>query len=49
MAFRERVNMFELQLVKEALAKQNNNQSRAAESLQLDRTVLRRILEREKS
>jgi len=43
-SFRDRVERFELQLVLEALARKDNNQTRAAESLQLDRTSLRRIL-----
>ncbi len=42
--FRERVKLYEWQLVQEALARVNGNQSKAAESLGLDRTVLRRIL-----
>ena len=45
--FRERVKLFELQLVQDALARVNGNQSRAAENLGLDRTVLRRILNRQ--
>lgn len=44
--FRERIRNFELQLVRESLANANNNQSQAAESLGLDRSTLRRILDR---
>ena len=43
-SFRDRVQAFETQLIKDALAKNNHNQSKAARELQLDRTSLRRIL-----
>ncbi len=46
MSFRERINAFELQIIREALQKNDNNQSKAAASLQLDRTTMRRILKR---
>ena len=45
--FRDLINNYEKQLVLEALNKFNNNQSQAAKSLGLDRSTLRRILERE--
>ncbi|MCC6931786.1 MAG: sigma-54-dependent Fis family transcriptional regulator [Deltaproteobacteria bacterium] len=43
-SFREKIQSFEIQLIKEALNKNNQNQSKAARELQLDRTSLRRIL-----
>lgn len=46
--FRERVRGFELQLIREALGRCNNNQSDAAKMLGLDRSTLRRLLERGK-
>ena len=46
LAFRDRVQLYELQLVKDALEKHDNNQSKAAASLGLDRSSLRRILKR---
>ena len=48
-SFRERIRAYELELVRAALENNEHNQVRAAESLQMDRSVLRRILEREKS
>ncbi len=48
LSFRERIQNYELQLIRESLAKHNNNQSRAAASLGIDRTTLRRVLERER-
>lgn len=44
--FRERVQEFESKLIKEALHRHNNNQTKAAESLGLDRSSFRRILQR---
>ncbi len=49
LSFRERVHSFEFQLVQDALRRCDNNQSKAAQLLQLDRTSLRRILNREDS
>ena len=46
LSFREQVNRFEISLINEALIKHNNNQSKAAESLELDRSSLRRIMQR---
>jgi DNA-binding NtrC family response regulator len=46
LCFRERVNSFEFQLVQDALRRCDNNQSKAAQLLQMDRTSLRRILSR---
>lgn len=46
LSFREKVSSYEIQIIEEALAKANNNQSLAAELLQLDRSTLRRILAR---
>ncbi len=46
LSFRDRVRYFEEQLIREALTKCDNNQTRAAEQLQLDRTTLRRIIGR---
>jgi DNA-binding NtrC family response regulator len=46
LSFRDRVRSFELQLIDDALRLNNNSQRRAAESLGLDRTTLRRILSR---
>ena len=48
LSFRERIQNYELQLIRESLAKHHNNQSRAAASLGIDRTTLRRVLERER-
>ncbi len=45
--FRERVQQFESNLVREALHRHNNNQTKAAESLGLDRSSFRRILQRD--
>lgn len=45
-SFREQVKKFELEIINSALAESNGNQSKAAENLQLDRSVLRRILAR---
>lgn len=47
--FREKVKLYEIQLIEEALRKHNNNQSKAAESLKLDRSTMRRILARARS
>ena len=47
-SFRDEVQNFELKLINEALEKCGNNQSKAADLLQLDRSTLRRILERGK-
>lgn len=47
--FREKVRAYEQSLVREALTAHGQNQSKAAESLHLDRTSLRRILAREDS
>lgn len=44
--FRSRIKLYEEHLVKEALAQNNNNQSKAAEALKLDRTSFRRIMAR---
>lgn len=44
LSFREKIKEYELKLVLEALSQSDNNQSKAAELLQLDRTSLRRIL-----
>lgn len=48
-SFRELVQRYELNLVREALRLSDNNQSQAAERLQLDRSTLRRILRRGES
>lgn len=45
-SFRKRVNQFEVQIIKDALTKCNNNQKQAADLLQMDRSTLRRILSR---
>ncbi|MCB0323320.1 MAG: sigma-54-dependent Fis family transcriptional regulator [Bdellovibrionales bacterium] len=45
-SFRELVRQYEVDLVLEALRQHDANQSRAAESLGLDRSTLRRILKR---
>lgn len=45
-SFRDRVLQFETTLVREALEQCGGNQSRASALLQIDRTVLRRILKR---
>jgi len=45
-SFRDQVEQFELRLVTEALNQSDQNQSRAAELLKLDRSTLRRILAR---
>ena len=45
-SFRERVDQFERKLIDEALALNDDNQTKAAESLQLDRSSFRRILNR---
>lgn len=45
-SFRQQVQSYEEKLVKEALAHFEGNQSKAAESLQMDRTSFRRILNR---
>ena len=45
-SFRDKVRNYELRLVQEAIAKHNGNQSQAAASLKMDRSTLRRILER---
>ncbi|MCB0345443.1 MAG: sigma-54-dependent Fis family transcriptional regulator [Bdellovibrionales bacterium] len=45
-SFRSQVRSFELTLIEKALQRHSNNQTRAAESLQLNRTQLRRILQR---
>lgn len=45
LSFREKIRQYEIQLIHEALAK-HPSQTQAAQSLQLDRTTLRRILER---
>ena len=45
-SFREKVKNYELNLINEALEKTNNNQSKAAELLKLDRSSFRRILSR---
>ena len=47
LTFREQVQKYELELIHNALSKFDNNQSRAAESLGLDRSTLRRILMRD--
>ena len=46
LTFRERVQMFESTLINETL-KITGNQSQAAKALKMDRTSLRRIIERE--
>ena len=46
LSFREQIQRFEIQLIKDAMTKHGDNQSRAAESLNLDRSSLRRILQR---
>ena len=48
LSFRQRVKNFEIKLIQDALAKNENNQSKAAKALQLDRTSLRRILDQSK-
>jgi len=45
-SFRDRVRAFEQELVASAMAANDDNQSKAAESLQLDRSSFRRILNR---
>jgi len=45
-SFREQVEQYELDLIRDAMAKSGGNQSKAAELLQLDRSTLRRILQR---
>ena len=47
-SFRRQVEQFEAQLVQDALRRSDGNQSKAADLLGLDRTSLRRILERGK-
>ncbi|HMO18983.1 MAG TPA: sigma-54 dependent transcriptional regulator [Oligoflexia bacterium] len=44
--FRSMVKSYEEELVKKALSENNGNQAQASKALQMDRTVLRRILER---
>ena len=46
-SLRQQVKEFELSLVKNALAANDNNQSKAAQSLKIDRSSFRRILNRE--
>jgi len=46
-SFRQQVREFELELIKQTLKAHDNNQSQAAESLQLDRSSFRRILKRD--
>lgn len=46
LSFRERVQLYELQLVRDAMQKHGGNQCKAADSLKIDRIVLRRILSR---
>ncbi|MCB0309663.1 MAG: sigma-54-dependent Fis family transcriptional regulator [Bdellovibrionales bacterium] len=46
-SYHDQVEAFKLKLIKEALSRNNQNQLRAAEELQLDRSTLRRILKRE--
>lgn len=46
-SFRSQVRTFEKTLVRKALSAHGNNQSRAAAALQLDRSSLRRILDRQ--
>ena len=48
LSLRERVSEFELRLAQEALHLNQNNQTKAAKSLEIDRTSFRRILERAK-
>ncbi len=48
-SFRDQVKDFELKLIKKALKDTNNNQSKAAKLLQIDRSSLRRILKRDPS
>lgn len=45
-SFREQVRQFEQRLILDTLAQCENNQSRAAVRLQIDRSTMRRILER---
>jgi DNA-binding NtrC family response regulator len=45
-SFRDQVRLFEEQLVLRALEEHTGNQAQAAKSLQMDRSVFRRILER---
>ena len=45
-SLRERVKQFEIELAEDALIRNNNNQTLAARSLQLDRSSFRRILQR---
>lgn len=47
-SFRERVRAYEIDLVRHALSQNDHNQVRAAQSLQMDRSTLRRILSRDK-
>ena len=47
--FREQVTRFEVGLIKEALQKCNDNKSKAAELLQMDRSTMIRILKRNES
>lgn len=45
-SFHQRVEHFKSQLVAEAMARYNDNQTQAADSLQLDRNTIRRIVHR---
>lgn len=45
-SFRSQVRAYELRLIREALNRAGNNQSRAAELLRIDRSTLRRLLSR---
>lgn len=45
--FREKIRAFEREIIREALAENQHNQTQAAKSLGLDRTTMRRILQRE--
>jgi DNA-binding NtrC family response regulator len=45
-SFRERIKLFEEQIVSQSLKEAKGNQAQAAKELQLDRTVFRRILSR---
>lgn len=45
--FSERVSEFKLELIREALARHQGNQAKAAEDLELERSTLRRILARQ--
>lgn len=44
--FREQVRHFEIQLIRDSLNRHSGNQSKAAEELQLDRSTMRRIIDR---